>query len=213
MTATRLCKLCRDLSRTWNQPLVDRYIGIFGLPKETKARKLSKGQKTQLELCLAMGRDPELLVLDEPTSGLDPVVRRAFLKVLVGEVAAAGKTVFFSTHVLSDVEAVADTIGIIKGGRMLVSEGLDHLRETHKVFKIAYTEAPPREEIEALRALPGVTKVEREGRGVRLCIRGAVEAIYRELQTRPHHVRDVDGFGMSLEDIFLEYVEGDDNVP
>ena len=207
MTVEKLCRFCRDVSRSWDQVLVDRYLGVFGLPGGVKARKLSKGQRAQLQLCLALGSDPELLVLDEPTSGLDPLARHAFLKVLVGDVAAEGRTVFFSTHILTDIEAVADTIGIIKDGKMLVSDDLDHLRETHKTFRISYAEAPPEEEIRALRALPGVRSLEREGRGVRLRVRGDTEAAYRELEARPYEVRDVDGTGMSLEDIFIAYVE------
>ena len=78
MTVPRICRFCRDVSRGWNQGLVDRYIGVFGLPEQAKVRKLSKGQKAQLQLCLALGSDPEVLILDEPTSGLDPVARRAF---------------------------------------------------------------------------------------------------------------------------------------
>ena len=207
MTVRRLCRLCRDISRGWNQPLVDRYLGVFGLPEDVKARKLSKGQRVQLQLCLALGSDPELLILDEPTSGLDPLARHAFLKVLVGDVAAEGRTVFFSTHILPDVEAVADTIGIIKDGRMLVSDDLDHLRETHKTFRVAYAEAPPEEEVRALGELPGVRSLEREGRGVRLRVRGDTEAVYGALEARPYEVRDVDGVGMSLEDIFIAHVE------
>ena len=95
MSVPQICVFCRDVSRRWDQGLVDRYLGVFGVPEETKIRKLSKGQKAQLQLCLALGSNPEVLILDEPTSGLDPVARRAFLKVLVGEVAAEGRTVFF----------------------------------------------------------------------------------------------------------------------
>ena len=207
MTVEGLCRFCREVSRGWDQALVDRYLGVFGLPNGVKARKLSRGQKVQLQLCLALGSDPELLILDEPTSGLDPLARHAFLKVLVGDVAAEGRTVFFSTHILSDREAVADTIGIIKDGKMLVSEDLDHLRETHKTFRISYAEAPPEEEVRALRDLPGVRNLEREGRGVRLRVRGDTEAAYKALEARPYEVRDVDGIGMSLEDIFIAYVE------
>jgi ABC-2 type transport system ATP-binding protein len=207
MTVPGICRFCRDLSRGWDQGLVDRYLGVFGLPREGKVRKLSKGQKAQLQLCLALGSDPELLVLDEPTSGLDPLARRAFLKVLVGDVAAEGRTVFFSTHLLSDIEAVADTIGIIKGGRLLVSDDLDDLRAAHRVFRLAYAEAPPDEEVEALCAIPEVREVEREGRGVRVRARGDVEAVYRTLEIRPYRVLDVDSVGMSLEDIFVAYVQ------
>ena len=211
MTVPRICRLCRDLSRSWDQALVDRYINIFGLPENAKIRKLSKGQKAQLQLCLALGSNPELLILDEPTSGLDPIARRAFLKVLVGEVAAEGRTVFFSTHLLSDIEAVADTVGIIKGGKLLVSGDLDHMRGSHRVFRIVYAEAPPEEEVRSLRNLPDVQEVEREGRGIKLRVRGDVEAVERGLRDRPHRVLDVDSTGMTLEDIFVAYLEdGDD---
>jgi ABC-2 type transport system ATP-binding protein len=207
MTVPKLCAFCRDLSRSWDQDLVDRYLGVFGLPEDTKVRKLSKGQKAQLQLCLALGSDPEVLILDEPTSGLDPVARRAFLKVLVGDVAAGGRSVFFSTHLLSDIEAVADTVGIIKGGRLLVSDEIDALRETHGLIRVVYAELPPDEEVRALRGLPGVRGMEREGRGVRLRVRGDIEALEGSLWDRPHRVLDVDATGMSLEDIFVAYVE------
>ena len=212
MTVPRICRLCRDLSRDWDQDLVDRYIGVFGLPADAKIRKLSKGQKAQLQLCLALGSNPELLILDEPTSGLDPVARRAFLKVLVGEVAAEGRTVFFSTHLLSDIEAVADTVGIIKGGKLLVSGDLDDMRVSHRVFRVVYAETPPEEEVRSLQTLPDVKEVEREGRGIKLRVRGDVEAVEQSLRDRPLSVVDVDSTGMTLEDIFVAYIEerGDD---
>jgi len=119
--------------------------------------------------------------------------------------------VFFSTHLLSDIEAVADTVGIIKSGRLLVSEELDRLRETHRTFRIVYAEAPPEEELSAIRNLPGVKTVEREGRGVRLRVKGDVGAAERTLRDRPHVVVDIDSMGMTLEDIFVAYVEDDDD--
>ena len=210
MTVPRICRLCRDLSREWDQDLVDRYIAVFGLPADARVRKLSKGQKAQLQLCLALGSNPELLILDEPTSGLDPVARRAFLKVLVGEVAAEGRTVFFSTHLLSDIEAVADTVGIIKGGKLLVSGDLDEMRGSHRVFRVVYAETPPEEEVRGLRALSDVQEVQREGRGIKLRVRGDVEDVERGLRDRPHPVVDVDSTGMTLEDIFVSYVEDED---
>ena len=210
MTVPRICRICRDLSRSWDQGLVDRYIGVFRLPGDAKIRKLSKGQKAQLQLCLALGSNPELLILDEPTSGLDPVARRAFLKVLVGDVAAEGRTVFFSTHLLSDIEAVADTVGIIKGGKLLANGDLDEMRGSHRVFRAVYAQAPPEEEVRDLRWLPDVRGVEREGRGVKLQVRGDVEAVERGLRDRPYPVVDVDSMGMTLEDIFVAYVEDED---
>lgn len=210
MTVGRNAALCQSLSRRWNRALVRRYYDLFGLDEKTKVRELSKGQKAQLQLCLALGSEPEVVILDEPTSGLDPVSRRAFLKALVGDVATSGKTVFFSTHLLHDIEAVADSVGIIEDGKLLVSGEIDDLRERHRVFRVVYEEVPPEDEIRSLARLPGVTGVEREGRGVRVAARGSVKSVEAALKERPYEVRDVDSYGLSLEDIFLGYVEDGD---
>ena len=210
MTARRHAKLCRSLDRRWNQDLFAHHLESFRLPRGVKARKLSKGQKAQLELCLALGSDPELLILDEPASGLDPSARQKLLKVIV-DVATEGKTVFFSTHILSDVEAVADVVGIIKSGRLLVGDEVDCLRKTHKIFRLVYAEEPPDEELCLLRYLPDVLRVEKEGRGVRLQVRGEAEAVRKILEERPYKVLVVDCTGMSLEEIFLQYVGDNDD--
>lgn len=210
MSANRHGKLCKSLSARWKGELFERYLEFFRLPREVKARNLSKGQKAQLELCLALGGDPDLLVLDEPASGLDPAARRKLLKVIV-DAATEGRTVFFSTHILSDVEAVADMVGIIKNGRLVVGDEIDCLRETHKVFRLVYAEEPPEEELCLLRYLPDVLNAEKEGRGVRLQVRGEAEAVHRILEERPYRVLDVDRADMSLEEIFLQYVGTEDD--
>lgn len=86
---------------------------------------------------------------------------------------------------------------------MLVSDDLDHLRETYRIFRITYAHAPTEEEMRALRELPGSKNLEREGRGVRLRMRGDVGAV----KARPHQLLDVDSTGMGLEEIFVSYVE------
>ena len=211
MGAHRHGKLCRSLSEGWGQRLFEHYIELFRLPRDVKARQLSKGQKVQLELCLALGGDPELLILDEPASGLDPAARQKLLRVIV-DAASEGRTVFFSTHILSDVEAVADTVGIVKNGRLVVDDELDRLRETHKVFRLVYAEEPPDEELCLLRYLPDVLDAEKEGRSVRLQVKGEAETVRKILEERPYRMLEVDCSGMSLEEIFLRYVEsGDDS--
>ncbi|MGH3146656.1 MAG: hypothetical protein ACRDTR_12745, partial [Rubrobacter sp.] len=106
-----------------------------------------------------------------------------------------------------DIEAVADTVGIIKEGRLLVSGNLDGLRETHKVLRVVYAQTPSDEEVSGLRTTPGVAQAEKEGRGVRLRVCGDVEEVQRSLQASSEEVRDVDVVGMGLEDIFVAYVE------
>ena len=211
LTIPQTCTFCRQTSRRWNQAVVDRYITLFGLPPRARVGRLSKGMKSQLALSLALGSEPDLLILDEPTSGLDPVARHEFLNTLIRDIAAEGKTVFFSSHILSEVEAVADRVGIIRNGKLLVSDDLDHLKQTQRVLKLTYADVPPPAEIAALRALPGVARVEQEGRSVRVIARGDVDALAAQLQTRPYPVRDLDSVNLNLEDLFLEYMkEGSD---
>ncbi len=211
LTIPQLCAFCRSVSRQWNQQIVDRYVRVFGLPTTTKVGKFSKGMKSQLALSLALGNNPDLLILDEPTAGLDPVARHDFLNKLVAEIAAEGKTVFFSSHILSEVEAVADWVAIIRDGKLVIADELDHLKQTQKVLKLTYAELPPPAEVEALRGLPNVMSLAQEGRSVRLLTQGDVESLTQTIQARPYALRDVDTVDLNLEDLFLEYMKEGSN--
>jgi ABC-2 type transport system ATP-binding protein len=211
LTVRQMNDFCRSTARRWDQARVDRYMQMFGLPVGSHVRQLSNGMKRQLALSLAVGNDPDLLILDEPTSGLDPIARHKLLNRLVGEIAAEGTTIFFSSHVLSEVEAVADWIGIIRAGRLVVSDELDHLKQSHKVLKLVFTEAPTPQELEALRAIPGAGQVVQEGRSVRLVARKDVEAAARQIRESFPTLRDLDVVDLNLEDLFLEYMKEDGN--
>lgn len=211
LTIPQLCAFSRSLSREWNQQVVDRYIEMFGLPPREKVGHLSKGMKSQLALCLALGGNPDLLVLDEPTTGLDPLARHEFLNKLVNEVAAAGKTIFFSSHILSEVEAVADWVAIIRKGKLVLCEELDHLKQTQKVVKLTYVALPPVLEIEKLRSLPEVMSLAQEGRSVRLIVHGDIDTLMQTFQARPYELRDVETVDLNLEDLFLEYMKEENN--
>ena len=211
LTIPQHSAFCRSTSRQWDQAIVDRYVGVFGLPTNVKVGKFSKGMKSQLALSLALGSNPDLLILDEPTAGLDPVARHEFLNRLIVEIAAQGKTIFFSSHILSEVEAVADWVGIIRAGKLVVSDELDHLKQTQKVLKLIYAELPPAAEVAALRDMPGVMSLAQEGRSVRLLTHGDVEALSQTIQARPYALRDVDTVDLNLEDLFLEYMKGESN--
>jgi ABC-2 type transport system ATP-binding protein len=206
MTIPQICAFYRATSRQWDQGLVDRYLQLFHLPPRGRVRALSKGMRTQLALSLALGNDPDVLILDEPTTGLDPIARRAFLDVLMGDAAAAGKTIFFSSHVLSDVESVVDSIAILRSGQLMVSGELDALKQRHAQVRLSYGEPPGDDVLAALRRVPGVGLVEREGRSARVRIHGdvagAVEAV-RRIATPT----TVDTTSLSLDDIFLYYAQ------
>ncbi len=211
LTIPQHCAFCRSVSRQWNQSIVDHYVSMFGLPTNRKVGKFSRGMKSQLALSLLMGSNPDLLILDEPTAGLDPVARHQVLNQLVAEIAAQGKTIFFSSHILSEVEAVADRVGIIRDGKLIVCDELDHLKQTQKVLKLTYVELPPAREVTALRGLPGVMTLEQEGRSVRLLSHGDVEALSQTIQARPYALRDVDIVDLDLEDLFLKYMKEESN--
>jgi ABC-2 type transport system ATP-binding protein len=202
----QLCAFFRATSRTWDQGAVDRYVGTFGLPTNQPVRRFSKGMKTQMALCLALGSEPDLLILDEPTSGLDPIARRAFLNMLVGDVAAAGKTVFFSSHILSDVETVADSVAVLDKGRLVVSGELDALRQQNANVRVSYAQEPDEQALASMRHVPGVLALEREGRNMRVRVRGDVEAAVTALRTLAP-AEAVETTHLSLDDLFLSYVQ------
>lgn len=209
LTISQLCSLSRDMHKRWNQGRVDRYIQMFELPSNKRVKHFSRGMKSQLALCLALGNDPDLLILDEPMTGLDPVTRQAFLTVLVRDVAAAGKTIFFSSHLLSEVEAIADHVAVLHHGTIVLNDELDRLRERQKMLRLVYTEQPPAEEITVLHRLPGVLQLEQEGRAVRLRIQGDVDALVKTIQVRPYALRDLEVIAVRLEELLLEYIRGD----
>lgn len=204
LTIPQLCAFCRSVSQEWDQQVVDRYLSLFGLPPKEKVGNLSKGMKSQLALSVALGSNPELLILDEPTAGLDPIARHEFLNTLVSEVASRGKTIFFSSHILSEVEAVADWVAIIRAGKLILCDELDHLKEAKKVVKLTYVDLPPTTEIESLRRLPEIMNLAQEGRSVRLLTHGNVDMLEQSLKTRPYALREVETVDLNLEDLFLE---------
>ncbi len=128
MTARQLSRFCSSLRRGWNGDAVEARLARFGIALDRRFRRLSKGQKKQVELALALGHRPRLVVLDDPTLGLDPLARRAFFGELMAELAEGGTTVLLTTHDLTAVEGIADRIGILAGGRLLVDEPLETLR-------------------------------------------------------------------------------------
>lgn len=207
MTIPQLCAFFRATARRWDQAVVDRSLRLFGLPPNARVRGLSKGMRTQLALSLALGGDPDVLILDEPTTGLDPIARRAFLDVLMADAAAAGKTIFFSSHVLTDVEAIADSVGILRAGKLVVSDEIDALKQQHALVRLSYGEPLTDDVLTAMQHVPGVGPVEREGRSVRARVHGDVPAALNALQTIVIPTT-ADSASLSLDDIFRYYAQG-----
>jgi len=119
----------------WDRAAFARYVNDFGLPRDKRVRELSRGMKMKLMLAVAMSHGAKLLILDEPTSGLDPVARDELLDVLRGYIADGEKSVFFSTHITSDLERIADFITVIDHGHIFYTGTKDGLLEHFRLVK------------------------------------------------------------------------------
>lgn len=139
----RLVKLCKDLSPQWNDEFFNHLVETFRLPMDRKVRQLSIGMRAKLNLSLAMAIEPELLILDDPTLGLDTVARRQFLELAIDIIQKQGRTILFSSHILGDVERIADRIGIIATGKLVVDCGLEELKERIKKLRLIFPESVP----------------------------------------------------------------------
>ena len=139
----RLVKLCKALSPQWKDEFFNHLLETFRLPMDQKVRELSIGMRAKLNLSLAMAIEPELLILDDPTLGLDTVARRQFLELAIDVIQKQGRTILFSSHILGDVERIADRIGIIAAGKLVVDCGLEELKERVKKLRLIFPESAP----------------------------------------------------------------------
>jgi ABC-2 type transport system ATP-binding protein len=128
MKVKELIRFTGRFYRRWNQARVDSLLDQFSIDREQKVRHLSRGTLAQLALLLALGGDPELLILDEPATGLDVLVRRDFLGSIIQLIQQDGRTVLFSSHLLHEVERVADQVIIIDEGRLVKSGTVEDLK-------------------------------------------------------------------------------------
>jgi ABC-2 type transport system ATP-binding protein len=133
MSVDELIRYSRAFYPAWDDAYAEELRQAFALDSTERIRNLSKGQKARAGLLIALAHRPELLVLDEPSSGLDPIVRRDILGAVIRTIADEGRTVLFSSHLLEEVEQVADHVTMINRGRIVLSGSLDAIRESHRV--------------------------------------------------------------------------------
>ncbi|MEO7822684.1 MAG: ABC transporter ATP-binding protein [Gemmatimonadaceae bacterium] len=133
MRIDELIRYSRAFYSAWDDSYAEELRRAFALDPHAKIRNLSKGQKARAGLLIALAHRPELLVLDEPSSGLDPIVRRDILGAVIRTIADEGRTVLFSSHLLEEVEQVADHVTMISEGTIALSASLDAIRESHRV--------------------------------------------------------------------------------
>ena len=167
---------------------------------------MSKGNRQKIGLIQALLHDPELLVLDEPTSGLDPLVQEQVLDLL-REAAAEGRTVFLSSHALSEVQRIADRVGLLRAGRLELVEDVETVRSRalgRVVVSFAHMPPPG-----AFDGLPGVRETDRHGTVVTLALDGPADPLVKALAR--FEVIGLDSHEADLEDVFLAlYRDGPD---
>ena len=179
---------------------IDRYE----VPLDRKIRHLSKGQRAKVALSLALAHDPELLILDEPTSGLDPLVRREFLESMLDR-AATGRTVFLSSHQISEVERVADDISILHRGRFRITSSLSDLRES--ISEITVSMHDPLAALPDFDATTEVLSEHTEGRQRRFVVRGMTADLPKQWEQRPG-VASVRVRNATLDEVFVACTRG-----
>jgi ABC-2 type transport system ATP-binding protein len=144
MSPRQISRFCSRLYPRWDGAGVEKRLERFGVGMETPFGKLSKGQKAQVALALALASGPRLLVLDDPTLGLDAVARKALFEELIGELADRGTTVFITTHDLAGVERIADRVAILRQGKLVLDEEMDALKERFRDVSYAAAGSEPR---------------------------------------------------------------------
>jgi ABC-2 type transport system ATP-binding protein len=202
MSPRQLSDFCRRLYPRWDQAAVERRLERFGAPLDTPFGRLSRGQKAQVLLALALASAPELLVLDDPTLGLDPVARRAFWEELLDNLADRGTTVFLTTHDLDGVEGIATRVGVLKDGRLVLDEDVETLK--HRFRKIRYgnriteTRTAYGTELDAFESL----RVKVRGWGIEAVVSNWDESAFAQFRNMDG-VEGAESSAMSLEEIFL----------
>ncbi len=193
----RLIKLCKELSLQWNDEFFNHLIKTFRLPMDRKVSQLSTGMRAELNLALAMAIDPQLLILDDPTLGLDTVARRQFLELAIEVLGRDGRTILFSSHILSDVERIADRIGILVAGKLVVDCPLEELKSRVKKLRLIFPEEAP-----GSLHLTEIINQQNQGREMVVTIANLDKQKQAVIDTfKPSSCTEIP---MSLEDIFIE---------
>ena len=180
----------------WDPNYAEELCQTFGLDQQTLVSKLSRGELAQAGLICALAHRPELLVLDEPSSGLDPIVRRDILTAIIRTVADEGRTVLFSSHLLDEVERVADRVAMLHDGKLVLEGALEAIKETHYRASVYSPEGG-----DSLPPWPGSQRAEGHGAERTAWFQGEAEAFRAALAERGGELREV--VPATLEEIFF----------
>ena len=187
MTCARLLRHVATYYAAWDHTYADHLCGEFGLMPDRKIGTLSKGEARRLQLVLALAHRPPLLLLDEPTDGLDPAMRKRLLEVLIAHLADTETTMLLSTHQINEVESLAEHVGILRAGRLIVQQSREELQRTVRRYRIAVPEgwSPPKE------IAQGATRRPAGGRELQYTLMGEERDVVARLGAAGARVTDV----------------------
>lgn len=184
-----------------NRSRVKELADRLEIDLKRRLKTLSRGNKQKVAIIATLAHDPDLIILDEPTSGLDPLVQEIFSS-LIREEQARGKTVFMSSHVLSEVESLCDRVGVIRDGQIVTVDQVENLKKNRvKYVSVEFREAAP-----DLAKVAGVKDLQVDGRKARFTFHGAIDPLLGELARRS--VVDLNLSDPPLEEIFRAFYEG-----
>jgi ABC-2 type transport system ATP-binding protein len=202
LTARELVRFTRGFYPNWSDQAVTKYSRLLEIPMDRPFAKLSQGNRTKVYLLLALSQGADLLVFDEPGMGLDPVMVDEFLRVLVEDVIGEGRTVFISSHQLADVEQIADWVGLIDHGRLLLEARLDDIKNQFRWVTVAGNALPQTKS-------PEVLLVATEGDFCKYLVKKNADAFAAELSRQGATVAEVSPLG--LREIFLALVRKEES--
>ncbi len=209
MTGDQLLKFFARLRGVKNLDYAYEIAERTGADMNRPMRRLSRGNKQKIGLVQAMFHKPPLLILDEPTGGLDPLVQEEFLKI-IGEVKEEGRTIFFSSHTLGEVERVCDRVGIIREGELTAVENTDNLiNKSFRHVNLIFADALDNEEARRFESLEGVEGFSRDGAEMTFDLHGNLDDMIK-LAAR-HELVDMMYERPSLEEIFLAYYSDEED--
>jgi ABC-2 type transport system ATP-binding protein len=195
----------------WDQAYSLELLELFALDTTKKIKELSKGMRAQTGLIAAVAHRPELLLLDEPSTGLDAIVRRDILNAIVRTVADDGRTAFFSSHLLDEVEQMSDYVFMVDQGKLVLEGSLDEIKDRHQLLVLrlasAVGELPP---IEGILSAEGQLSGEGKGRTWKVVCNGAAARVHEAVKNLGGEVTQ--SRGASLQEIFIARV-GRDRLP
>lgn len=199
MKVDEIIWFCKGFYKDWDDKFAEDLKQKLELDGSQKLGNLSRGTQAKVALLLAMAYRPELLILDEPTAGLDVVVRRDFLEGVIELIQTEGRTVFFSSHIVHEVERVADWVGIIDNGHLVSCSTLEDLKKRVKRVVVSYEDNAP-----AKFNIPCMLYYEQSGRQSVITVSNFGDEILTAIQSSKP--KDISVQDLSLEDIFVAMV-------